>query len=120
MYNISVNNNTNFNFLKILSTYTIWDRLSQKTILRYFPSKPIFLPAFQSWIFVREKNRARALVLKRFNYFALVVVTAEVVTVQYNSNIGNIIKNRRSFVKVLGGGGGVCFSVRDTFFPRIH
>jgi hypothetical protein len=32
---ISVNNNTNFNFLKILSNYTIWDRLSQKTISRY-------------------------------------------------------------------------------------
>ncbi len=37
---IFVNNNTNFNFLKILSNYTIWDRLSQKTISRYCPFKP--------------------------------------------------------------------------------
>jgi hypothetical protein len=36
---IFVNNNTNFNFLKILSNYTIWDRLSQKTISRYCPFK---------------------------------------------------------------------------------
>jgi hypothetical protein len=36
---IFVNNNTNFNFLKILSNYTIWDRLSQKTISRYRPFK---------------------------------------------------------------------------------
>ena len=33
------NNNTNFNFLKILSNYTLWDRLSQKTISRYCPFK---------------------------------------------------------------------------------
>jgi hypothetical protein len=38
---ISVNNNTNLNFLKILSNYTIWDRLSQKTISRYCPFKNI-------------------------------------------------------------------------------
>ncbi len=37
---IFVNNNTNFNFLKIHSNYTIWDRLSQKTISRYCPFKP--------------------------------------------------------------------------------
>jgi hypothetical protein len=37
---ISVNNNTNLNFLKILSNYTIWDRLSQKTISRYGPFNP--------------------------------------------------------------------------------
>jgi hypothetical protein len=34
---IFVNNNTNLNFLKILSNYTIWDRLNQKTISRYVP-----------------------------------------------------------------------------------
>jgi hypothetical protein len=34
---IFVNNNTNFNFLKILSNYTIWDTLSQKTISNYCP-----------------------------------------------------------------------------------
>ena len=38
---IFVNNNTNFNFLKILSNYTIWDRLSQKTISRYCPFKAV-------------------------------------------------------------------------------
>jgi hypothetical protein len=37
---ISVNNNnTNLNFLKILSNYTIWVRLCQKTISRYCPFK---------------------------------------------------------------------------------
>jgi hypothetical protein len=36
---IFVKNNANFNFLKILSNYTIWDRLSQKTISRYCPFK---------------------------------------------------------------------------------
>ncbi len=34
---ISVNNNTNLNFLKILSNYIIWDRVSQKIISRYCP-----------------------------------------------------------------------------------
>ncbi len=34
-----VNKNTNLNCLKILSNYTIWDRLSQKTISRYCPFK---------------------------------------------------------------------------------
>ncbi len=43
---IFVNNNTNFNFFKILSNYTIWDRLSQKTISRYCPFKT----------FIRIKN----------------------------------------------------------------
>ncbi len=38
---IFVNNNTNSIFLKILSNYTIWDRLSQKTISRYCPFKCI-------------------------------------------------------------------------------
>jgi hypothetical protein len=38
---IFVNNNTNLNFLKILSNYTIWDRLSQKTISRYCPFKQL-------------------------------------------------------------------------------
>ncbi len=38
---IFVNNNTNFNFLKILSNYTIWDWLSQKTISRYCPFKAL-------------------------------------------------------------------------------
>ncbi len=36
---IFVNNNTNLNFVKILSNYTIWDRLSQKTVSRYCPFK---------------------------------------------------------------------------------
>ncbi len=36
---ISVNNNTNWKFLKILSIYTIWVGLSQKTISRYCPFK---------------------------------------------------------------------------------
>ncbi len=36
---ISVNNNTNLNFLKILSNYTIWDRLSQKTSRATVPLK---------------------------------------------------------------------------------
>jgi hypothetical protein len=34
---ISVNNNTNLKMSKILSIYTILDRLSQKTISRYCP-----------------------------------------------------------------------------------
>ncbi len=34
---IFVNNNTSFNFFKILSNFTIWDRLSKKTISRYCP-----------------------------------------------------------------------------------
>jgi hypothetical protein len=37
--NISVNNNTNSKKIYILSIYTIWDRLSQKTISRYCPFK---------------------------------------------------------------------------------
>jgi hypothetical protein len=36
---ISVNNNTNFNNFLFLSIYTIWDRLSLKTISRYCPFK---------------------------------------------------------------------------------
>ena len=32
---ISVNNNTNFKIFLFLSIYTIWDRLSLKTISRY-------------------------------------------------------------------------------------
>jgi hypothetical protein len=32
---ISVNNNTNLKFFKILSIYTIWNGLSLKTISRY-------------------------------------------------------------------------------------
>ncbi len=38
---ISVNNNTNKKNSKILSIYTIWDRLSQKTISRCFPFKNV-------------------------------------------------------------------------------
>ncbi len=38
---ISVNNNTNFKKIYILSIYTIWDRLSLKTISRYCPFKSI-------------------------------------------------------------------------------
>jgi hypothetical protein len=38
---ISVNNNKNLIFLKILSNYIIWDRLSQKTISRYCPFKGV-------------------------------------------------------------------------------
>ena len=38
---ISVNNNTNLNLFKILSNYIIWNRLSQKTISRYCPFKPL-------------------------------------------------------------------------------
>jgi hypothetical protein len=34
---LSVNNHTNVKFFYILSTYIIWDRLSQKTISRYCP-----------------------------------------------------------------------------------
>ena len=34
---ISVNNNTNLKKIYILSIYTIWERLSQKTISRYCP-----------------------------------------------------------------------------------
>jgi hypothetical protein len=34
---ISVNNNMNFKKIEILSIYTIWDRLSLKTISRYCP-----------------------------------------------------------------------------------
>jgi len=41
--NIFVNNNTNFKFFLILSIYTIWDGLSQKTISRYCPFKSGFL-----------------------------------------------------------------------------
>jgi hypothetical protein len=37
--NISENNNTNKNFFEILTNYTIWDGLSQKTISRYCPFK---------------------------------------------------------------------------------
>ncbi len=36
---ISVNNNTNFKKILFLSIYTIWDRLSLKTISRYCPFK---------------------------------------------------------------------------------
>jgi hypothetical protein len=36
---ISVNNNTNLKKIYILSIYTIWERLSQKTISRYCPFK---------------------------------------------------------------------------------
>jgi hypothetical protein len=36
---ISVNNNTNFKISQILSLYTIWDGLRQKTISRYCPFK---------------------------------------------------------------------------------
>jgi hypothetical protein len=36
---ISVNINTNLNFLKNLSVYIIWDGLSHKTISRYCPFK---------------------------------------------------------------------------------
>jgi hypothetical protein len=36
---ISVNNNMHFNKIEILSIYTIWDRLSLKTISRYCPFK---------------------------------------------------------------------------------
>jgi hypothetical protein len=39
--NISENNNTNKIFLKILTNYTIWDGLSQKTISRYCPFKQL-------------------------------------------------------------------------------
>ncbi len=35
----SVNNNTNLKKFQILSIYTIWDGLSQKTISRYCPFK---------------------------------------------------------------------------------
>ncbi len=38
VYN-SVNNNTNFKKFQILSIYTIWNRLSLKTISRYCPFK---------------------------------------------------------------------------------
>ncbi len=41
--NISVNNNTNFNFLKIIFIYTIWNGLSLKTIARYCPFKSFCL-----------------------------------------------------------------------------
>jgi hypothetical protein len=34
---ISVNNNTNFKKIDILSIYNIWDRISLKTISRYYP-----------------------------------------------------------------------------------
>jgi hypothetical protein len=39
-----------------------------------------------------------------------------------NSHTGNSIKMLGSFGKFLGwgGGGGVCMTVRDTFFPRVH
>ncbi len=37
--NISENNNTNEKNFKILTNYTIWDGLSQKTISRYCPFK---------------------------------------------------------------------------------
>jgi hypothetical protein len=36
---ISVNNNTNFKFFKILSFFTIWDGLGLKTISRHSPFK---------------------------------------------------------------------------------
>jgi hypothetical protein len=36
---ISVNNNTNFKKIEVLSIYTIWDKLSLKTISRYCPFK---------------------------------------------------------------------------------
>jgi hypothetical protein len=39
VYCISDNNNTNFKISQILSIYTIWDVLSQKTISRYCPFK---------------------------------------------------------------------------------
>jgi hypothetical protein len=37
--NISVNNNTNLKKIYVLSIYTRWDGLSQKTISRYCPFK---------------------------------------------------------------------------------
>ena len=40
--NISFNNNTNLNFFKILSIYTVWDGLRPKTISRYCPFKATF------------------------------------------------------------------------------
>ena len=39
--NISENNNTNKIFFSILTNYTIWDGLSQKTISRYCPFKGV-------------------------------------------------------------------------------
>ncbi len=58
---IFVNNNTNLNFFKILSNYTIWDRLSQKNISLYCPFKFIWesgrdevrrMAAEGPWIFI--------------------------------------------------------------------
>ncbi len=46
---IFVNNNTNVNFLKILSNYTIWDRLSQKSISRYCPFKIDIFSGHTGW-----------------------------------------------------------------------
>jgi hypothetical protein len=64
---ISVNNNTNLNFLKILSNYIIWDRLSQKTISRYCPFKHLGKQSFcilfslgrqGQWLAVQNSNDA--------------------------------------------------------------
>jgi hypothetical protein len=43
---ISVNNNTNFKIFWILSIYTIWDGLSQKTISRYCPFNTVTIGLF--------------------------------------------------------------------------
>jgi hypothetical protein len=56
--NISEDNNMNYNFFYILTNYTIWDGLSQKTISRYCPFKRVPMAVFL--------KRVCSLVAKKF------------------------------------------------------
>ncbi len=59
---ISVKNNTNFKKFLFLSIYTIWDRLSLKTISRYCPFKPLVCASRSSERYaVVSKGRDRCL-----------------------------------------------------------